>query len=164
MLEVLEHGGILENNIMDRKKKTYKEINGTSRIGDFLRSINKSDLIGRVIDSVGDVSKGDVLGALKTLLTNDNSMTAEERSYALEMVRLDIEKERAISNRWTADLRWGNQLTKSIRPLVLIFLTVSYIVGWYLGYPLDDISNVLTIVVTAYFGGRSIEKATALRS
>jgi hypothetical protein len=59
------------------KKKTYKEINGTTRVGDFLRSINKSDLIGRVIDSVGDVSKGDVLGALKTLLTTDNSITAE---------------------------------------------------------------------------------------
>lgn len=149
---------------MDKKKKTYKEIHGTTRVGDFLRSINKSGLIGRVVDSAVDASKGDILGAIKTLLTTDDSMTPEERSYALEMVRLDIEKERAISNRWTADLRWGNQLTKSIRPLVLIFLTVSYIVGWYLGYPLDDISNVLTIVVTAYFGGRSIEKATALRN
>jgi hypothetical protein len=142
------------------KKKTYKEINGETRVGKFLRSINKSALIGKVIDSAGDVAKGDLLGALKTLLTTDDSMTQEERSYALEMVRLDIEKERAISNRWTADLRWGTWLTKSIRPLVLIFLTVSYIVGWYLSYPLDDISNVLTIVVTAYFGGRSFEKAT----
>ena len=91
-LEELEHDGILENNIMD-KKKTYKEINGTTRIGDFLRSINKSDVIGRVIDSIGDASKGDVLGAIKTLLTNDDSMTPEERSYALEMVKLDIQRE-----------------------------------------------------------------------
>ena len=146
------------------KKKTYKEINGTTRIGDFLRSINKSGLIGKVVDTAGDVAKGDILGALKTLLTNDDSMTPEERSFAIEMVKLDIEKERSISNRWTADLRWGNTLTKSIRPLVLIFLTGSFIVGWYLGYPLDEVSNVLTIVVTSYFGGRSIEKVASYKS
>ena len=146
------------------KKKTYKEINGQTRVGKFLRSINKSGLIGKVIDSVGDVASGDVLGALKTLLTNDDSMTPEERSFAIEMVKLDIEKERSISNRWTADLRWGNTLTKSIRPLVLIFLTGSFIVGWYLGYPLDEVSNVLTIVVTSYFGGRSIEKVASYKS
>lgn len=146
------------------KKKTYKEIHGTTRVGDFLRSINKSGLIGKVIDGAGDVARGDILGALKTLLTNDESMTPEERSYAIEMVKLDIEKERSISKRWSADLKYGNVLTKSIRPLVLIFLTVSFIVGWYLEYPLDEVSSVLTIVVTSYFGGRSFEKVTAYKA
>tara|TARA_R100000544_G_scaffold37156_1_gene27461 strand:+ start:224 stop:667 length:444 start_codon:yes stop_codon:yes gene_type:complete len=141
------------------KKKTYKQIHGTTRIGDFLRSIGKSNLIGKVIDAGGDIAKGDVLGAIKTLLLEgDNGMTPEERSHAVEMVKLDIERERSISTRWNSDLKYGNILTKSIRPSVLIVLTVSYIVGWYLGYPLDDISNVLTIVLTAYFGGRSMEK------
>ena len=141
------------------KKKTYKEIHGSTRVGDFLRSIGKSNLIGKVIDAGGDIAKGDVLGAIKTLLLEgDNGMTPEERSHAVEMVKLDIERERSISTRWNSDLKYGNILTKSIRPSVLIVLTVSYIVGWYLGYPLDDISNVLTIVLTAYFGGRSMEK------
>jgi len=141
------------------KKKTYKEIHGTTRVGDFLRSIGKSNIIGKVIDAGGDIAKGDVLGAIKTLLVEEDAgMTPEERNHALEMVRLDIEKERSISTRWNADLRWGNILTKSIRPSILIVLTVSYIVGWYLGYPLENISNLLTIVLTAYFGGRSMEK------
>ena len=161
-LEELEQDGILVLNKQTMGK--YKDLHSTTRIGDFLRKIKKSGLLGKAMDAAGSLAAGDVLGALKDLLSNDVTITPEQRSHALEMLRLDIEKERAISNRWTADLRWGNQLTKSIRPVVLIVLTVSYIVGWYLGYPLDDISNVLTIVVTAYFGGRSIEKATALRN
>jgi len=146
------------------KKKSYKEIHGETRVGKFLRSIGKSGLIGKVIDTAGDVAKGDILSALKTLLTDESSITPEERNYALEMVKLDIERERSVSKRWYSDLKYGNVLTRSIRPLVLIFLTISYIVGWYLEYPLDDVSNVLTIVVTSYFGGRSIEKVTSLRS
>ena len=144
---------------MSDKKKTYKEIHGKTRVGKFLQSIGKSNIIGKVIDAGSDIAKGNVLGAIKTLLTEEEAgMTPEERSHALELVRLDIERERSISTRWTSDLRWGNILTKSIRPVVLIVLTISYIVGWYLGYPLENISNLLTIVLTAYFGGRSMEK------
>lgn len=141
------------------KDKTYKEIHGTTRIGDFLRSINKSDLVGRVISTGGELAKGDVLGALQALLTSaDTGMTAEERNHALELVKLDIERERSISKRWYSDLKYGNLLTRTVRPAILIFLTVSYVVGWYLEYELTSITNLLTIVLSAYFGGRSMEK------
>jgi hypothetical protein len=49
-------------------KKSYKNIHGTTRVGDFLRKIKKSGLVGRAIDAAGDLSTGNVLGALKTLL------------------------------------------------------------------------------------------------
>ena len=141
------------------KDKTYKEIHGTTRIGDFLRSINKSDLVGRVVETTGELAKGDVLGALQALLSSgDTGMTPEERNHALELVKLDIERERSISKRWYSDLKYGNMLTRTVRPAILIFLTVAYVVGWYLKYELTSITNLLTIVLSAYFGGRSMEK------
>lgn len=38
------------------------------------------------------------------------------------------------------------------------FLTVSYVAGWYMGYPLDSITGLLTIVIGGYFGSRGVEK------
>lgn len=140
-------------------EKTYKEIHGTTRIGDFLRNINKTDLIGRVISTGGELAKGDVLGAIEALLVGgDTGMTPEERAYALELVRLDIERERSISKRWYSDMKYGNGLTRTVRPAILIFLTVAYVVGWYMNYELTSITSLLTIVLSAYFGGRSMEK------
>jgi hypothetical protein len=40
----------------------------------------------------------------------------------------------------------------------LVFLTSSYVAGWYMGYPLDDITGLLTIVIGGYFGSRGVEK------
>jgi len=139
--------------------KTYKEINGTTKIGDFLRSINKSGLISKAIGAGVNLAKGDVLGALESVFkTEEAGMSPEERSYALELVRLDIEKEKSISKRWYSDLKYGNLLTRSVRPAVLIFLSISYVVGWFMGYDLTSTTSLLTIVLSAYFGGRSMEK------
>ena len=144
---------------MDKNKKKYRDIHGTTRVGDFLRSIKKSGLIGKAIDAAGELSTGNVLGALKTVLTEDNSISPEERTFALEQLRLDIEAERGITNRWTADLRWGNFITKTIRPFVLLALTATFIVGFFMKeYEMQVVSNMLSIVLTAYFGSRGAEK------
>jgi hypothetical protein len=137
----------------------YKDINGTTRIGDFLRSIKKSGLVGKAIDAAGSLATGDVLGALKGILVEDNSISPEERTFALEQLRLDIEAERGITKRWTADLKWGNFITKTIRPFILLALTVAFITGFFMKeYQMDVIGNMLSIVLTAYFGSRGAEK------
>lgn len=137
----------------------YKDINGTTRIGDFLRKIKKSGLVGKAIDAAGSLATGDVLGALKDILVEDDSMSPEDRSFALEQLRLDIESERGITQRWTADLRWGNFITKTIRPFVLLSLTAAFITGFFMKeYQMDVIGNMLSIVLTAYFGSRGAEK------
>jgi hypothetical protein len=143
---------------MDKNKKKYRDIHGTTRVGDFLRKIKKSGLIGKAVDAAGSLATGDVLGALQTVLTEDNTISPEDKSYALEQLRLDIEAERGITQRWTADLRWGNTLTKVIRPMILIVLVGSYVTGFFMKYPLDNISGMVSIVLTAYFGSRGAEK------
>jgi hypothetical protein len=138
--------------------KTYKEVHGKTRIGKFLQTIGKSDLIGKAIGAGVNLAKGDVLGALEAVFVQDKGMSPEERNYALELVRLDIERERSISKRWYSDLKYGNMLTRTVRPAVLIFLSVSYVIGWFMGYDLTSTTSLLTIVLSAYFGGRSMEK------
>lgn len=150
---------------MEQKDKTYREINNTTRVGDFLRSINKSGLIGKVVGAGINIAKGDALGALETLFKSgdDDGMTPEERNHAIELVKLDIEREKSISKRWQSDMKYGSILTKNVRPIVLLFLTVSVTVGWYLEYPMDAMTNLLTIVLTAYFSARSADKIFAKR-
>lgn len=147
--------GLNTYNMSDKKK--FRDIHGETRVGKFLRSIKKSGMIGRAIDSAGSLASGDIFGALKTLLVEDNSISPEDRAFALEELRLDIERERSISKRWNSDLKYGNTLTRSVRPLTLIFLTISTVTGWYLGYDISAMTNLLTIVLTAYFGMRTSE-------
>ena len=140
-------------------KKSYKDIHGTTRVGDFLRKIKKSGLVGKAIDAAGDLSTGNILGALKTILVEDNSISPEDRAFALEQLRLDIEGERGVTQRWTSDMRFGNFVTKTIRPFILLSLTVAFIVGFFMKeYQMDIIGNMLSIVLTAYFGSRGAEK------
>ena len=139
------------------KKKKYRDIHGETRVGKFLRSIKKSGMVGKAIDAAGSLASGDILGALKDLLVTDDSMSPEDKQIALEELRLDIEAEKSISKRWNSDMKYGNTLTRSVRPLTLIFLTISTVSGWYLGYNIDAMTNLLTIVLTAYFGMRTSE-------
>ena len=141
------------------KKKSYRDIHGTTRVGDFLRKIKKSGLVGKAIDAAGSLASGNVLEALKTVLVDDDSMSPEDKAFALEELRLDIERERSITRRWTSDLKYGNMLTKSIRPVILLILTLSFVVGFFLGtYDMNIIGDLLTIVLSGYFVMRSGDK------
>jgi hypothetical protein len=145
-------------------KKSYKNIHGTTRVGDFLRKIKKSGLVGRAIDAAGDLSTGNVLGALKTLLVEDSSISPEDKAFALEELRLDLEQERGITERWKADLKHGTILTKNIRPVILIALTATFIAGFFMKeYEMDVVADMLTIVLTAYFSARTIDKVMGKR-
>ena len=140
-------------------KKKYKDIHGETRVGKFLRSIGKGNLIGKAVDVAGSLATGDILGALQSVFSEgDTGMSDQEREYALEQLRLDIEAERGITNRWTADLRWGNFITKTIRPFTLLSLVAAFIAGFFMEYELTVIGNMLSIVLTAYFGSRGAEK------
>ena len=78
-----------------------------------------------------------------------------------------IEVEKNITARWEADAN-GNFLTRSVRPLVLIFLIVCtmllvFIDSGSIVFEVADkwtdlLQLTLITVIGAYFGGRSVEK------
>jgi hypothetical protein len=127
-------------------KKKFKD----TQVGQFL--LNK---IPNVVEAVaGNSLAGNVIQAI----IGGSDMSDEDKEIALEKLRLERAEIDGTTKRWVADARSGNWLASNVRPLVLVFLTISYIIGWYLGYPLDSITGLLSIVIGGYFGSRGVEK------
>ena len=139
------------------KKKT--------KIGKFLASINFS----KAADVVGNLISGNIKGALDVIVDKDNGMTDAERDFALTVMKLDIQEMESVTERWSSDMRSDSYLSKNVRPLSLIFLTVTTVALIYLDFFYGDeidvpaawielLKSLLLGVYIAYFGSRGIEK------
>ena len=106
-------------------------------------------------------------------IIDKHTFSKEERAkLKSEMDKVFIDSEAAmqknITERWKADLQHGNWLTRSVRPLTLIFLVLSTVLMVFIDsgsivFEVEDkwtdlLQIVLITVIGAYFGGRSIEK------
>ncbi len=112
-----------------------------------------------IVNTLGDVlpSNG-VLGIVKGLIDKDKVLPPEDKEKALKLLEMDMVEMQEVTKRWEADLNSDNKLSKNVGPLTLIFFSVSYVIGWYLEYSLENITGLLSLIVGAYFGGRSYEK------
>ena len=129
------------------KKKTFKD----TGVGKFL--IEKAPSI---LGIVGDaILPGNVISEL---ITGNKDLSAEDKEIALQKLTIERAEIDGTTRRWVADARSGAWLAANVRPLTLIFLTISYVIGWYLHYPLDSITGLLSIVIGGYFGSRGVEK------
>jgi hypothetical protein len=115
-------------------------------------------LLEKIPNVVGAIAGDTPVGSVIQAIIGGSDMTAEDKEIALEKLRLERSEMDGVTKRWVADARSGAWLASNVRPLTLIFLTVSYVTGWYMGYPLDDITGLLTIVIGGYFGSRGVEK------
>ena len=124
-----------------------------TKVGKFLASNGSSivDTLGSVLPDAG------VLGMVKNLI-DKQPMPVEDKEKALKLLEMDMIEMQEVTKRWEADLNSDNKLSKNVRPLTLIFFSVAYVVGWYLDYSLENITGLLSLIVGAYFGGRSYEK------
>jgi len=60
-----------------------------SKVGNFLRSIGKSDILEKAVNMVGDIATGDYLGAIKTLVSRDKDISPEDKQTASHLLDLD---------------------------------------------------------------------------
>jgi len=112
-----------------------------------------------IVNTLGDaLPSNGVLGIVKGLIDKDESLPQEDKEKALKLLEMDMIEMQEVTKRWEADLNSDNKLSKNIRPLTLMFFSVAYVVGWYLDYSLENITGLLSLIVGAYFGGRSYEK------
>tara|TARA_R110001599_G_scaffold46850_1_gene136725 strand:- start:18513 stop:18905 length:393 start_codon:yes stop_codon:yes gene_type:complete len=104
----------------------------------------------------------------------DNLHTSKEEKLAADLkikelvASYEVQMEKEITSRWTADMKSDSWLSKNIRPLVLVFLVVSTVLMIFIDsgtitFVVDDewkslLQLVLITVIGAYFGGRSLEK------
>mgnify|MGYP003634702413 FL=1 len=153
---------------MPDKKKTYKEINGTTRVGDFLRSLN----FKKIADVAMNIASGDLKGAVEAINSDPNALTDAQREYALKLIELDLEDMKGVTQRWSSDMNSDSFLSKNVRPMTLIFLTVMTMVliigdSYGVDFNVDTswielLKTLLVTVFVAYFGGRSFEKTKRL--
>jgi len=116
-----------------------------------------SFLLQKIPKVVGAIAQDTPVGSVIEAIIGGSDMSSEDKEIALEKLRLERAEMDGVTRRWVADSRSG-WLAQNVRPLTLVFLVISYVAGWYMGYPLDDITGLLTIVIGGYFGSRGVEK------
>ena len=84
-----------------------------------------SKLLGKLLGNAG----GSVINKLAGVADKFIRTKDEKAEFEKQMTQIFIEAEAAmqknVTERWKADLEHGNWLTRSVRPLVLIFLIVA---------------------------------------
>ena len=133
---------------MSKDKKKF----GQTKVGQFLA---KSGLVNNLLDVVPD--KG-VLGIVKNILKKDDTLPPVDKEQALKLLQMDMAEMEAVTRRWEADAKSGSWLSQNVRPMALIFMLLVYAAGFFLKYELDLPTQLLMLMVGAYFGGRSFEK------
>ena len=130
---------------MSRNKKKFKD----TAVGSFL--------LQKIPKVVGAIAEDTPIGNVIEAIIGGSEMSSEDKDIALEKLRLERSEMDGVTRRWVADSRSG-WLAQNVRPLTLVFFSVSYVVGWYLKYPLDSITGLLSVVIGGYFGSRGVEK------
>ena len=118
-------------------------------------------LTGGLIKDVGDV--------IDKLTTTDEERLAAKQKVQELLEKADQDAQTQITERWKVDMQSDSVLSKNIRPLVLIYLTIiftilSFFDGNIGGFKVAEeyipiFQSLLITVYGAYFVGRTWEKA-----
>lgn len=114
-------------------------------------------LLGKIPNVVSSIAENTPVGNVIEAIIGGSDMSETDKQIALEKLRLERAEMDGVTRRWVADSR-SSWLAQNVRPLTLVFFSISYIVGWYLDYPLDSITGLLSVVIGGYFGSRGVEK------
>lgn len=128
------------------KKKKFKD----TAVGQFL--------LQKIPNVVGAIAGDTPVGSVIEAIIGGSDMSEADKEIALEKLKIERAEIDGVTKRWVADARSGSWLASNVRPLTLVFLVISYVAGWYMGYSLDNITSLLTIVIGGYFGSRGVEK------
>tara|TARA_R110000824_G_scaffold3929_3_gene18755 strand:+ start:615 stop:1019 length:405 start_codon:yes stop_codon:yes gene_type:complete len=121
-------------------------------------------LTGGIIKEVGNVID-------KLTTTKEEKLEAHKLIQEI-LEKADSEAQEQVSKRWEADMKSDSFLSKNIRPMVLIFLTVIFSILTFSDGNIGEFKIVKeyvpifqTLLVTvygAYFVGRTWEKAKSI--
>ena len=118
-------------------------------------------LTGGLIKDVGNV--------IDKLTTTDEERLAAKQKIQELLEKADQDAQTQITERWKLDMQSDSFLSKNIRPMVLIYLTIiftalAFFDGNIGGFQVDEayipiFQSLLITVYGAYFVGRTWEKA-----
>ena len=116
-------------------------------------------LLEKIPTIVGGIANDTPIGNVVRAIIGGSEMSDLDKEIALKKLEQEIHEFDGITKRWVADSRSQSWLAQNVRPLTLVFLTVSFVIGW--GLQLEELATVkelLTIVFIGYFGSRGAEK------
>jgi cation transport ATPase len=108
----------------------------------------------------------------KFIRTKDEKAQFEKEIQEM-LIDAEAEMQKNVTDRWKTDMTSDNKLSKSVRPLVLIFLIIVtmlliFVDSGFITFVVDDdwkelLKVLLVTVVASYFGGRSYEKGQKIK-
>lgn len=116
-------------------------------------------LLEKIPNIVTGIADDTPIGNVVRAIIGGSEMSDLDKEIALKKLEQEIHEFDGITKRWVADSRSQSWLAQNVRPLTLVFLTVSFVIGW--GMQLEELNIVkelLTIVFIGYFGSRGAEK------
>ena len=124
--------------------------------------------MSKLLDFLGGGVIKEVGGILDNLTTTKGEKLEAQRKIKEVLMQAEVQAQQEVTKRWEADMKSDNWLSKNIRPLICIFLTVVFVVvsvfdgnagGFVISPAYIPIYQTLLITVYgAYFAGRTIEK------
>ncbi len=117
-----------------------------------------SFLLKKIPKVVGAIAQDTPVGNVIEAIIGGSEMSEADKQVALEKLRLERSEMDGVTKRWVADARSGYFLTSNIRPLILLFITLAIIGGFFFDYDVTPLTNLGSIIYTAYFGSRGAEK------
>ena len=127
-----------------------------------------SKLLAKLFGGAGGGIVDKISGVVDKFVRTKDEKAEFEKQMTEILIEAEAAMQKNVTERWKADLEHGNLLTRSVRPLVLIFLIVAtvlmvFIDSGSINFNVEDkwtdlLQLVLMTTIGAYFGGRSVEK------
>ena len=127
-----------------------------------------SKILGKLFGKAGGSVVDKLAGVADRFIRTKDEKAEFEKQMTQIMIDAEAAMQKNVTDRWKADLEQGNWLTRSVRPLVLIFLIVATVLMIFIDsgsikFDVDEkwtdlLQLVLITVIGSYFGGRSFEK------
>ena len=127
-----------------------------------------SKLLSKLFGNAGGSVVEKISGVVDKFVHTKDEKAAFEKEMTEILIDAEAAMQKNVTERWKADLEHGNWLTRSVRPLVLIFLIVATVLMVFIDSGslqfeveekwVDLLQLVLMTTIGAYFGGRTAEK------
>ena len=125
-------------------------------------------ILKKIFSGAGSQLVESVGGVIDNLVTTDEEKLEAKRKLKELIMNHEVQMEKNITDRWTADMNSDSWLSKNVRPMVLIFLIICtmlliFIDAGAVKFEVEEkwtdlLQLVLITVIGAYFGGRTAEK------
>ena len=132
-----------------------------------------SKILGKIFGNAGGSILEKLSGVADKFIQTKEEKAAFQKEMTEIFIKAEADMQKNVTERWKADMASDNKLSKSVRPLSLIFLFVStvlliFIDSGFINFAVDDewkelLKMLLITITAAYFGGRSYEKGKSIK-